>query len=126
MKNTPILILIFSANLMHGMGGWINPIENALDYFNSCILKSFVPKITLEQFQKFDFKAAKENLVKAAKKNLTPKNLTPAPNMHCHINSRNNITARDFEDFYAKQCKKERDRKILKDFKRKLYKNQYI
>ena len=76
MKNTPILILIFSANLMHGMQ-WIQHIKNAYDYFDFCILKSCVPNTTLEQFPKFDFKAAKENLVAAAKKNLTP-----APNRH--------------------------------------------
>ena len=89
MKNTPILILIFSANLMHGMGGWINPIKNALDYFDFCILKSCVPNTTLEEFQNLDVKAAK-------------KNLTPAPNLHYYINNRRTIEADNLEKRFDK------------------------
>jgi len=103
MKNTPILILIFSANLMHGMGGWINPIKNALDYFDFCILKSCVPNTTLEEFQNLDVKAAK-------------KNLTPAPNLHYYINNRKNIAARDFELFFEKL----KNDKAEKNYKNKI------
>jgi len=83
MKNTPILILIFSANLMHGMQ-WINPIKNALDYLDCFILKSCVSNTTLEQFQNLDVKAAK-------------KNLTPAPSLHYYFKNRKIKEADKFE-----------------------------
>ena len=54
MKNSSILILIFSANLMHGMG-WIQNIKNAFNYFDGWILKSCSVDTTLEPFQNLNF-----------------------------------------------------------------------
>ena len=88
MKKTPILILIFSANLMHGMQ-WIQHIKNAYDYFDCCNPKSCVVNTTLEEFQNLDVKAAK-------------KNLTPAPNLHYYINNRRTIEADNLEKRFDK------------------------
>jgi len=102
MKNTPILILIFSANLMHGMQ-WIQHIKNAYDYFDFCILKSCVPNTTLEQFQNLDVKAAK-------------KNLTPAPSLHYYFKNRKIEEARDF----AIRFQKLKNDKAGKNYKNKI------
>jgi hypothetical protein len=104
MKNTPILILIFSANLMHGMGGWINTIKNALDYLDCFILKSCIPNTTSKQFQNLDVKAAK-------------KNLTPAPSLHYYINNRKTIEADYFEKRFFDELNKH---KLEKNYENKI------